>query len=303
MLDTSEDMVVMVDMVDMVDTDMEVMEVMAAMEAIMAEDTERDLLMLSLRLMLLLVMESALLLMAMLPPLLPMLLLLPSPSDMVDMAMELESGRDLLMLSPRLMLLSSEVTESALLLMAMLPPLLPMLLLLPSPSDMVDMVMELESGRDLLMLRLMPMPDTLEDMAVMVDTADMDMVDTDMEAMEAMEAMAVMDMAEDTERDLLMLRLTLPSSTDLTAMLPPLLPTDMLSLPPLSDPTPSLLTELEDMDMELMDLTGNSSPSHSTNQYSNSKDDVKSPNVDVNVPLTFFSAFKFNLTSRKNKFT
>merc|ERR1719495_2081956 len=152
---------------------------MAAMEAIMAEDTERDLLMLSLRLMLLLVMESALLL------------------------------------------------------MAMLPPLLPMLLLLPSPSDMVDMVMELESGRDLLMLRLMPMPDTLE-------------------------AMAVMDMAEDTERDLLMLRLTLPSSTDLTAMLPPLLPTDTLSPPPLSDPTPSLLTELEDMDMELMDLTGNS---------------------------------------------
>merc|ERR1719495_3093812 len=117
--------------------------------------------------------------------------------------------------------------ESALPLMAMLPPLLPMLLLLPSPSDTVDM-------------------------ADMVDTADTDMVDTDMEAM------AVMDMAEDTERDLLMLRLTLPSSTDLTAMLPPLLPTDMLSLPPLSDPTPSLLTELEDMDMELMDLTGNS---------------------------------------------
>merc|ERR1711915_105160 len=101
--------------------------------------------------------------------------------------------RDLLMLSPRLMLLSLEVMESALLLMAMLPPLLPMLLLLPSPSDMVDMV------------------------------------DTDMEVMAAMEVMA-----EDTERDLLMLRLTLPSSTDLTAMLPPLLPTDMLSLPPLS---------------------------------------------------------------------
>merc|ERR1719495_2766282 len=154
---------------------------MAAMEAIMAEDTERDLLMLSLRLMLLLVMESASPLMAMLPPLLLMLLLLPSPSDMVDMAMELESGRDLLMLSPRLMLLSSEVTESALLLMAMLPPLLPMLLLLPSPSDMVDMVMELESGRDLLMLRLMLMLDTLEDMAVMVDMVDM--VDTDMEVM------------------------------------------------------------------------------------------------------------------------
>merc|ERR1711915_838254 len=78
----------------------------------------------------------------------------------------------------------------------------------------------------------------LRDMADMVD-----MVDTDMEVMAAMEVMA-----EDTERDLLMLRLTLPSSTDLTAMLPPLLPTDMLSLPPLSDPTPSLLTELEDMD-------------------------------------------------------
>merc|ERR1711915_1169873 len=199
------------DMVDMVMEDLVMVEVM---EAIMAEDTERDLLMLSPRLMLLLVMESALFLMAMLPPLLPMLLLLPSPSDMVDMA------------------------------------------------DMVDMV------------------------------------DTDMEVMAAMEVMA-----EDTERDLLMLRLTLPSSTDLTAMLPPLLPTDMLSLPPLSDPTPSLLTELEAMDMELMDLTGNSSPSRSTNQYSNSKDDVKSPNVDVNVPLTFFSAFKLNLTSRKNKFT
>merc|ERR1711915_470771 len=199
MLDTSEegmvDMVVMVDMADMEAT-VELMEAMPeVMEAIMA-DTERDLLMLSPRLMLLLVMESALFL------------------------------------------------------MAMLHPLLPMLLLLPSPSDMVDMVMELESGRDLLMLRLTP-----------------------------------------------------PSSTDLTAMLPPLLPTDMLSPPPLSDPTPSLLTELEDMDMELMDLTGNSSPSHSTNQYSNSKDDVKSPKVDVNVLLTFFSAFKFNLTSRKNKFT
>merc|ERR1711915_166747 len=92
-----------------------------------------------------------------------------------------------------------------------------------------------------------------------------------------MGVMAAMEvMAEDTERDLL--RLTLPSSTDLTAMLPPLLPTDMLSLPPLSDPTPSLLTELEDMDMEVT-VSGNSSPSHSTNQYSNSKDDVKSPNV------------------------
>merc|ERR1711915_595922 len=127
-----------------------------------------------------------------------------------------DTERDLLMLSPRLMLLSLEVMESA---------LLPMLLLLPSPSDMVDMVMELESGRDLLMLRLMPMLDTLEDMAVMVDMVDMvDTVDTDMEVMAAMEVMA-----EDTERDLLMLRLTLPSSTDLTAMLPPLLPTDMLS--------------------------------------------------------------------------
>merc|ERR1711915_328822 len=108
-----------------------------------------------------------------------------------------------------------------------------------------------ESGRDLLMLRLMLMPmlDTSEDMAVMVVMVDTG--DTDMEVMEVMAAMEVM--AEDTERDLLMLRLTLPSSTDLTAMLPPLLPTDMLSLPPLSDPTPSLLTELEDMDMELMD--------------------------------------------------
>merc|ERR1711915_899165 len=115
----------------------------------------------------------------------------------VMVAMEVmaeDTERDLLMLSPRLMLLSSEVMESALLLMAMLPPLLPMLLLLPSPSDMADMDMELESGRDLLMLRLMPMLDTLEVMA-------------------AMEVMA-----EDTERDLLML--TLPSSTDLTAMLP-----------------------------------------------------------------------------------
>merc|ERR1711915_202198 len=164
MLDTSEegmvDMVVMVDMVDMEAT-VELMEAMPeVMEAIMA-DTERDLLMLSPRLMLLLVMESALFL------------------------------------------------------MAMLHPLLPVLLLLPSPSDMVDMVMELESGRDLLMLRLMPMLDTSEDMAVMVDMADMvDMVDTDMEVMSAMEVMA-----EDTERDLLMLRLTLPSSTDLTAML------------------------------------------------------------------------------------
>merc|ERR1711915_774531 len=143
--------------------------------------------------------------------------------DMVDMVMEdlvmvevmeaimaEDTERDLLMLSPRLMLLL--VMESALLLMAMLPPLLPMLLLLPSPSDMVDMVMELESGRDLLMLRLMPMLDTSEDMAVMVDMVDM--VDTDMEVMAAMEVMA-----EDTERDLLMLRLTLPSSTDLTAML------------------------------------------------------------------------------------
>merc|ERR1711915_725095 len=120
--------------------------------------------------------------------------------DMVDMVMEdlvmvevmeaimaEDTERDLLMLSPRLMLLL--VMESALFLMAMLHPLLPMLLLLPSPSDMVDMVMELESGRDLLMLRLMPMLDTSEDMAVMVDMADMvDMVDTDMEVMAAMAA-------------------------------------------------------------------------------------------------------------------
>merc|ERR1711915_1021942 len=200
--------------------------------------------------------------------------------DMVDMVMEdlvmvevmeaimaEDTERDLLMLSPRLMLLL--VMESALFLMAMLHPLLPMLLLLPSPSDMVDMVMELESGRDLLMLRLNTM-----DMAVMVDMVDMvDTVDTDMEVMVAMEVMA-----EDTERDLLMLRLTLPSSTDLTAMLPPLLPTDMLSLPPLSDPTPSLLTELEDMDMELMVLTGNSPKSKAVfKQLPNSKDDLKFP--------------------------
>merc|ERR1711915_708253 len=102
MLDTSEegmvDMVVMVDMVDMEAT-VELMEAMPeVMEAIMA-DTERDLLMLSPRLMLLLVMESALFLMAMLPP---------SPSDMVDMVMELESGRDLLMLRLMPMLDTSE---------------------------------------------------------------------------------------------------------------------------------------------------------------------------------------------------
>merc|ERR1712228_872170 len=105
----------------------------------------------------------------------------------------------------------------------------------------------------------------------MVDMVDMvDTVDTDMEVMEVM--------AEDTERDLLMLRLTLPSSTDLTAMLPPLLLTDMLSLPPLSDPTPSLLTELEDMDMELMVLTGNSPKSKAVfKQLPYSKDDLKFP--------------------------
>merc|ERR1711915_1002530 len=100
-------------------------------------------------------------------------------------------------------------------------------------------------------------------MGDMVDMVDMvDTVDTDMEVM-----------AEDGERDLLMLRLTLPSSTDLTAMLPPLLPTDMLSLPPLSDPTPSLLTELE-----LMVLTGNSPKSKAVfKQLPNSKDDLKFP--------------------------
>merc|ERR1719415_198079 len=52
----------------------------------------------------------AMVLMDMLPLLPPMLLLLPSPLDMLDMDMELESGRDLLI--PKLMLVTSEVDTS-----------------------------------------------------------------------------------------------------------------------------------------------------------------------------------------------
>merc|ERR1712168_1089493 len=119
------------------------------------------------------------------------------------------------MLRPRLMLLSL-----AMVLMDMLPLLPPMLLLLPSPLDMLDMDMELESGRDLLIPKLM--------LVTSVDTTVATEAMVDIEAMELM--------AADSTRDLLMLRLMLLSSMDLMAMLPLLPLMDMLSPPLLSVP-------------------------------------------------------------------
>merc|ERR1712168_1616366 len=118
------------------------------------------------------------------------------------------------MLRPRLMLLSL-----AMVLMDMLPLLPPMLLLLPSPLDMLDMDMELESGRDLLIPKLMLV--TSE-----VDTS------VGIAAMEAMVDIEAMDlMATHSIRDPPMLRLMLLSSMDLMAMLPLLPLMDMLSPP------------------------------------------------------------------------
>merc|ERR1712098_134020 len=144
-----------------------------------------------------------------------------------------------------------------------LPLLPPMLLLLPSPLDMLDMDMELESGRDLLIPKLM--------LVTSVDTT------VDIEAMELT--------ATDSTRDLLMLRLMLLSSMDLMAMLPLLPLMDMLSPPLLS--VPMLLPPLTDMEvMEVMDMedlepTGNSFPHNKHNssikQLSNSKEDLKFP--------------------------
>merc|ERR1712098_992895 len=131
--------------------------------------------------------------------------------------MATDSTRDLLMLRPRLMLLSL-----AMVLMDMLPLLPPMLLLLPSPLDMLDMDMELESGRDLLIPKLM--------LVTSVDTAAMEA--TAMEAMVDIEAMELM--AADSTRDLLMLRLMLLSSMDLMAMLPLLPLMDAVSAPVVS---------------------------------------------------------------------
>merc|ERR1712033_41738 len=135
--------------------------------------------------------------------------------------------------------------------------------------------MELESGRDLLIPKLMLV--TSE-----VDTS----VDT--EAMEATVDIEAMDlMATDSTRDLPMLRprLMLLSSMDLMAMLPLLPLTDMLS-PPLSS-VPMLLPPLTDMEvMEVMDMedlepTGKSFPHNKLNssikQLLNSKEDLKFP--------------------------
>merc|ERR1719245_2949977 len=67
-----------------------------------------------------------------------MLLLLPSPLDMLDMDMELESGRDLLI--PRLMLVSSTDLMAMLPLLPLMdmpsPPLLSVPMLLPPLTDM-----------------------------------------------------------------------------------------------------------------------------------------------------------------------
>merc|ERR1711931_178844 len=171
---------------------------------------------------------------------------------MVPMATD--STRDLLMLRPRLMLLSL-----AMVLMDMLPLLPPMLLLLPSPLDMLDM----ESGRDLLIPKLMLV--TLADTTV--DTEAMEA--TAMEDIEAMELMAA-----DSTRDLLMLRLMLLSSMDLMDLLsPPLLSVPML-LPSLTD-----MEVMEVMDMEDLEPTGKSFPHNKLfNQtVSNSKEDLKFP--------------------------
>merc|ERR1719245_2050004 len=83
----------------------------------------------------------------MLPLLPPMLLLLPSPLDMLDMDMELESRRDLLIL--RLMLLSSTDLMAMLPLLPLMdmlsPPLLSVPMLLPPLTDMEVMeVMDME---------------------------------------------------------------------------------------------------------------------------------------------------------------
>merc|ERR1719481_1753451 len=136
---------------------------------------------------------------------------------MVPMATD--STRDLLMLRPRLMLLSL-----AMVLMDMLPLLPPMLLLLPSPLDMLDMDMELESGRDLLIPKLM--------LVTSVDTT----VDTEAMEATAMEAMVDIEAMELTATDSTRDRLMLLSSTDLMAMLPLLPLMDMLSPPLLSVP-------------------------------------------------------------------
>merc|ERR1711931_400937 len=150
------------------------------------------------------------------------------------------------------------------------------LLLLPSPLDMLDM--DLESGRDLLIPRLMLVTSEVD---TSVDTEAMEA--TAMEAMVDIEAMDLM--ATDSIRDPPMLRLMLLSSMDLMAMLPLLPLMDMLS-PPLSS-VPMLLPPLTDMEvMEVMDMedlepTGNSFPHNKLNssikQILNSKEDLKFP--------------------------
>merc|ERR1712121_175876 len=131
-------------------------------------------------------------------------------------------------------------------------------------GDMLDMDMELESGRDLLIPRLMLVTSEVD---TSVDTEAMEA--TAMEAMVDIEAMDLM--ATDSTRDLAMLPL-LP----LTDMLSPPLSSVPMLLPPLTD-----MEVMEVMDMEDLEPTGKSFPHNKLNssikQLLNSKEDLKFP--------------------------